>query len=420
MQSTVPNELLGRRLSRWLIPLAGVAGGMAIANVFYAQPLLPVVAAAFHADPAATAAWTTLTQAGFAAGLLLVLPLGDVLDPRRLALALMLLAAASLTASALAPSLAVLSALGIAVGASSMVSQLLVALAADVAPDATRGRVVAWVMTGVLLGAQLARTVSGLVAQAYGWRSVYLASAIAATVVTGLLWLAVPTRRQTTRLTYAAVMASVARLVIEEPVLRLRALYAAITMAAFSVFWTAAGFYLAGPPHRLSLAGIGLFSLAGLAAPGVARLAGRLVDAGRSDAATAMFAGLTVAGYIFVALGGGALIILTAGAALLSAGSIGLHVTSQGVVFRLRSGARSRLNAVYMTSFFLGGVGGSAVGGVAIRDGGWTAVCVIGTGVAISAIALWLSNRALRLRSDQATPAIVAVTRAEGPRWRPR
>lgn len=378
------------RASRWLIPLAGLAGGMAIANVFYSQPLLASVGAAFRTDPALTATWTTLTQAGFAAGLLLVLPLGDVVNRRRLAPALMVLGAASLAASALAPTLAILAFAGIAVGLASMASQLLVALAADIAPEAARGRVVAWVMVGVLLGAQLSRTVAGLLAQAYGWRSVYAVAAGGAVLMSALLWLNVPSSPKAGGVSYGRLMASVATLLVEEPVLRLRALYGAVAMAAFSIFWTAATFYLAGAPHHLSVAAIGFFSLAGLAAPAIAILAGRLVDAGRFGPATGAFSALAVGGFVLTALGSGHLSSLAVGAALLSAGTIGVHVTSQGVVLRLRSGARSRLNAVYMSSFFLGGVAGSAAAGLAFRDGGWTAVCALGTGFATISLALWL------------------------------
>ncbi|HLZ27616.1 MAG TPA: MFS transporter [Chloroflexota bacterium] len=395
------------RPSPVLFPLTGLAGGVAIANVFYCQPLLATVANVFHVDPAAAATWSTLTQAGFAAGLLFVLPLGDVLDRRRLASALMLIASAALIASASAPNLAVLALAGIAVGLASMVSQLLVALAADMAPDASRGRVVAWVMTGVLLGAQLSRTVAGFLAQAGGWRSVYYTAAVAAALLSALLWVALPSSKTVGAVMYRTVLGSMVRLCVEEPELRLRALYGALAMGAFSTFWTAAAFFLTGRPHHLSVAAIGLFSLAGLAAPGVAFLAGRLGDAGRSSEATGGFAALAVLGFALAALGQHWLPSLAAAAALLTAGTIGLHVISQGVALRLRPGARSRLNAIYMTSFFLGGVAGSAAAGIVFKTGGWFAICALGGGVAAIAGLVWLYQRGLLVGSapGRAVPA---------------
>lgn len=387
------------RPSRLLIPLAGIAGGISIANVFYSQPLLATVANAFRIDPAAATSWPTLTQAGFAGGLLLVLPLGDVVDRRRLAPVLMLVASAALIASASAPNLAILALAGIAVGLASMVSQLLVALAADIAPDATRGRVVAWVMTGVLLGAQLSRPIAGFLAAAGGWRSVYYIAGGGAAVLAVLLWLTLPSSRTYAPVTYRNVMVSVLRLCVEEPELRLRALYGGLAMAAFSIFWTAAALFLAGRPHHLSVAAIGLFSLTGLAAPAIATLAGRLVDAGRAAEASGGFTALAVIGFAVAALGQGRLSSLAVGAVLLTAGTIGLHVSSQGVALRLRAGARSRLNAIYMSSFFLGGVTGSAAAGITFKTGGWLAVCGVGGGIAAVAASTWLYQGGLRLRA---------------------
>lgn len=410
MQQIRPGAGISRRSSRLVIPLAGVGGGVAIANVFYCQPLLATVATEFHVDPAAATSWSTLTQAGFAAGLLLVLPVGDVLDRRRLAPGLMLLASAALIASASAPNLAILALAGIAVGLASMVSQLLVAFAADIAPDAARGRVVAWVMTGVLLGAQLSRTVAGFLAQTGGWRSVYFTAAAATGLLAALLWLALPSSRNVASVTYRRVMESMVRLCIEEPELRLRAFYGALAMGAFSIFWTAAAFFLTGRPYHLSVAAIGLFSLTGLTAPGIAIVAGRLGDAGRSAEATGGFAALAVVGFAVAALGQDRLAWLAVAAALLTAGTIGLHVISQGVALRIKPGARSRLNAIYMTSFFLGGVAGSAAAGITFKTGGWLGVCAVGGGIMAVAALVWLYQRGLHLRAAARRAGTVART----------
>src|ERR1039458_2361857 len=267
-------------ISRGLVAVLAMACGLAVANLYYAQPLLHALTGAFGTTAGGAAMVVTLTQIGYAAVLLLLVPLGDLLERRSLVVVVLLLAAIALAGSAVAGGLLVFEVVALAVGCTSVVAQVLVPMAADLAAPDRRGQVVGTVMSGLLIGILLSRTLSGLVAAVAGWRTVYWVAALATLQLALTLRLALPVDRPSRSMGYPALLRSTARLVRNEPVLRRRALLGALGFAAFSALWTTIAFLLSGPPYHYGLAVIGLFGLVGAAGAACATFAGRLPGAG--------------------------------------------------------------------------------------------------------------------------------------------
>jgi len=401
-----PQPAHGASLSPRLVLLFAVACGLAVANNYYAQPLLAEIARAFRSSSATAGLVVTLTQVGYAGGLVLLVPLGDLLDRRRLVVAVLGAAALALLAAALSPSLGALAAASLAVGVTSVAAQILVPFAASLAPDAERGRVVGTVMSGLLLGILLARTVAGLigglaaglVGPQGSWRVVYCLAVALMLGLAAVLWRALPGGRPdpSPALSYGGLLRSVGALVREEPVLRRRAAYGALSFAAFSVFWTSIAFHLARPPFGYGDAAIGLFGLAGVAGALCASAAGRLADRGLARATTGVCAMILLVSYGLLALGDRAVWPLIAGIVLLDLGVQGIHITNQSLIYRLRPDARSRLTTAYMTTYFAGGALGSAASALAFDGAGWPGVCLLGGALGALSVALWLGERSRR------------------------
>ena len=284
-------------LSRGLVVLIAVATGAIVANLYYAQPVLHQVAHTFHRGPGPTSAVITATQIGYAAGLLLIVPLGDLHPRRALVTRLFVVACVALVACALAPNLWLFALASVAVGTASVAGQVMIPFAADLAPEERRGRVVARIMTGLLMGILLARTVSGLVAQAAGWRAIFWFSAALMILFALVLWRALPAEGPRPHRRYAELVGSSLRLLVTEPVLRRRAWHGACAFACFSVLWTTLAFLLSGGPYHYSNAVIGLFGLVGAGGIVAANLAGKLADSDRHTATTVVAGILLVASF---------------------------------------------------------------------------------------------------------------------------
>lgn len=385
-----PREL---GLSRRLMLVFAIACGLVAANLYYAQPMLETIARQFHATSAAVGQIVTLTQLGFAAGLLLLVPLGDLLDRRRLIGLTLGVSALALIAMALAPTLGVLLAAGLVVGLTSVVAQILVPFAATLADNRSRGRVVGFVMSGLLLGILLSRTIAGLISQVAGWRAVYGIAALLISALIVVLWRELPdAARPAQGIGYGRLLRSVFAIAREEPLLRRRAAYGALAFAAFSVLWTSIAFLLARPPYSLNQAIIGLFGLVGVAGALAASAAGRWADRGLARMATGGFILAALVAWGLIALGGGSLIALIAGILLLDLGAQGIHITNQSEIYRLRPDARSRLTSAYMTTYFVGGALGSATSAAIYAAAGWLGVAALGAGYMALALLLWLSE----------------------------
>ena len=367
-------------LTRPLLVLIAVATGAVVANLYYAQPLLHQVALDFHTGSGLASLIITATQVGYAAGLLLIVPLGDLYVRRVLVVRIFAVAAVALVACAVAPDIWIFGLASVAVGAASVAGQVMIPFAADLAPAERRGRVVARIMTGLLLGILLARTVSGLVAEVAGWRSVYWLSAGLMVVFAAVLWRALPTEGPRPRMRYGSLVASSLRLLVDEPVLRRRAWHGACAFACFSVLWTTIAFLLSGDPYHYSSALIGLFGLVGAAGILAANLAGKLADADRSTASTLVAGVLLIGSFGLLWFGRSSLAALIAGIVVLDVGTQGMQITNQAIIYALRPDARSRINSAYMVCYFVGGAVGSVTAGVLFAADGWSGVCLLGAG----------------------------------------
>lgn len=376
-----------------MVWLLAIATGAAVANIYYAQPLLHAIAAGLQSSPATAALLVTASQVGYAAGLVALVPLGDLLDRRRLVVPMLAVCAAALIAGALAPDLGVLAlALGL-VGVTSTVAQVLVPFASTLASPDQRGKVVGQVMSGLLSGILVARTFSGLIAQLAGWRAVFIAAAASMIALAIALWRALPRVAPSQRTSYLRLLASVGALLRDEPLLRVRMIYGGLGMASFSILWTTLALLLSRAPFHFGSAVIGLFGLAGVAGALAAQAAGRAADGGRASTATGLFLLAVIAGWGLLALGVASVVVLIAGIAVLDLGIQGQHILNQTVLFARRPDARSRLTTAYMTGNFTCGAIASAAAATLWNSGGWGAICTLGAGCAGAALAVWAAGR---------------------------
>ena len=393
-----------RALSSRLVLLLAVACGAAVANLYYAQPLLSTIARDFGTSDGTAGLLVTASQVGYAIGLVLLVPLGDLLERRRLITGVLVVTALALAATAAAPSFDLLAAALLVVGVTSVVAQILVPLASTLAGESERGRVVGKVMSGLLIGILVARTASGLLAELGGWRLVFGVSAGLMIVLTIVLRASLPEVRPTTDLSYPALLRSVARLVVEQPTLRVRMVYGALQMGQFSVLWTTIAFLLAGRPYHYSEGTIGLFGLVGLAGALAAQVAGRMADRGHHHRATGVFFATMLASWAAIAAGRTSLAALIVGIAVLDLGVQGAQITSQTVIYALEPAARSRLTTAYMTAVFASAAISSAAASAIYDAGGWGAVSTLGAALAGAGVAVWaLEQWALRRRARPPT-----------------
>ncbi|WP_285902265.1 MFS transporter [Frankia sp. AiPs1] len=393
---TVPSAGLGRGL----VGLLAVSTGMCVAAMYYAQPLLGEIRAALGLSTGSAGLLVSVTQAGYLVALCLLVPVGDLVARRRLIPALVAAQAVGLFVLATATSATQLMVAGVAVGALSVTAQVGVAFAATLAGDAERGKVVGTVMSGLLLGILLARTVAGYLADLGGWRTPFWVAGAAQLMLCAVLAARLPTEPRSTapRLGYRALIASVVRLLRDEPVLRLRAAYGAASFGAFSALWTPLAFLLSAAPYRYSTGVIGLFGLLGLMGVLAASFVGRAADRGRTGAVTVGTAALLLAAWLPLGLGGHSLAALIVGILVLDLAAQGLHIANQSEIYRLDPAARSRLTSAYMAIYFAGGLAGSIAAGAAYSHGGWTAVSVTGAvfGLAAVTLAAWDALRGRR------------------------
>ncbi|MBP2508303.1 putative MFS family arabinose efflux permease [Agrobacterium tumefaciens] len=377
--------------------LLATACGLIAANLYYGQPLAGIIGAELGLSVGATGLIVTLTQIGYGIGLLFVVPLGDLVENRKLVVSSVAMAVLSLVGAAFAPHAAPFLIAAFLVGVSSVAVQVIVPYAAHMAPHAIRGRVVGNVMSGLMAGIMLARPVSSLLSEVVSWRGVFLTSAAVMALLAVVLFRLLPTRMPDARLTYGALMASMGRLALHTPILRRRAIYHAFLFAAFSLFWTTTPLYLSGPHFNLSQGEIALFALAGAAGTVAAPIAGRMADRGWTRAAT-FFALVAVAlsfAVTHLAPEGShlALAILVVAAIVLDFGVTTNLVLGQRAIFTLGAEFRSRLNGIYMATFFMGGAIGSAVGGWAYAVGEWQAASWIGFALPVAALLYFLTEK---------------------------
>ncbi|MEJ5043175.1 MFS transporter [Pseudomonas sp. B21-036] len=377
-------------LSRALILLMATATGLAVASNYYAQPLLHSIAQHFGLTTATAGSIVIAAQLSYGAGLLLLAPLGDLFEQRRLIVSMIAIATVGLLISAFAPSLMWLLIGTTLTGLFSVVAQVLVPMAAGLSDPSERGRVVGTLMSGLLLGILLARTAAGFMATLGDWRSIYLLAAALMALSAIALARALPERHQHAGLKYPALIGSVFRLFVDEPVLRLRSLLGLLSFCLFALFWTPLAFLLAAEPYHYSDAVIGLFGLAGAAGALAANWAGRLADRGKGSLGTTVGLLALVLAWVPLAFAQVSLAALLIGVLVLDLAVQLVHVSNQNAVIALRPEARNRLNAGYITCYFIGGALGSLLGTQLFQAHGWNGIVVAGLMIGGVALVVWL------------------------------
>ncbi|WP_147199438.1 MFS transporter [Pantoea sp. CCBC3-3-1] len=376
-------------LSPALVALMSLATGLSVACNYYVQPLLETVARTFALSVNQAGFIVTTAQLGYAAGLLLLVPLGDMLERRGLIVVMSLLAAGGMVITALSPTLPLML-LGTALtGLFSVVAQLLVPLAATLAAPEKRGKVVGTVMSGLLLGILLARTVAGGLAQLGGWRTVYWVASVLMVMMALALWRYLPRYQQSVKLNYGQLLRSIFSLYSTTPILRSRAVTGCLAFANFSILWTSMAFLLASEPYGYSEGEIGLLGLVGAAGALAARQAGSLADKGKARLTTIAGLIIMLVSWGITALGSHSLIALIIGIILLDLAVQGVHITNQSVIYRSMPEARNRLTAGYMTSYFVGGAAGSLISATAFQHAGWYGVCAAGAFITVLNLLSW-------------------------------
>jgi predicted MFS family arabinose efflux permease len=366
-------------------------GGI-VANLYYIQPLLSSIAATFRISVPQVGAVAMLTQLGAALGMLCFVPLGDTHERRKLIVLLVTAEAGFLALMASAQNYLWLAAASFGIGMAASTVHLLVPFAAQLASPARRGAAVGAVLSGLLMGILLARTFSGLLGAAFGWRAIYWIAAGIMLLLAGLIRVGLPRSIPSLSLSWPALLRSSWRLVRTQPVLREAASLSALLFAAFSAFWTTLIFLLESPPYHYGSAVAGLFGLVGASGALCAPFVGRFADkyGARRNVLIAIL--ITLASFIVLWIFGHHIAGLIAGVILLDIGVQSAHVSNQTRIYALNPEARSRLNMVYMVCYFAAGSLGSYFGGLLWHHFAWSGVCALGGTLAITAGAVYLAT----------------------------
>ncbi|WP_349970695.1 MFS transporter [Pseudomonas caspiana] len=377
-------------LTRGLVLLFAFCCGAIVANIYYAQPIVELIAPDVGLSAHSASLIVSLTQIGYALGLLFLVPLADLLENRKLMICTAIVATASLLAAAFSEHANAFLMVSLLIGFSSVSVQMLVPLAAHLAPEETRGQVVGNIMGGLLLGILLARPLSSLIADHFGWRAVFMAASVVMLAIIVVLALTIPKRVPDHKASYTQLLGSLLTLLRKYSVLRHRALYQGLLFAAFSLFWTAVPIELSRE-FGLSQTQIALFALVGAIGAIAAPIAGRLADAGHTQRASLIAMTLAPAAFLVGLSQPGYSVIGLAITGVLLDFAVQMNmVLGQRAVYALDPASRGRLNALYMTSIFVGGAIGSALASSLYEQNGWQGVVLLGAGLPLIALAVFL------------------------------
>lgn len=384
MKSTPQAEL-----TPGLVLLMAIATGLVVASNYYAQPLLDTIAVQFNLTTNMAGFIVTTAQLSYAVGLLLLVPLGDLFERRNLILIMTILSACGLLVTALANNIwLILLGTGLT-GLFSVVAQILVPLAATLAKPHQRGKAVGFIMSGLLLGILLARTLSGAMAMIGGWRAIYWLAFFILMLLVVIMWRKLPRYKSPIELNYGQLLGSIFQLFFTTPVLAVRSILGGLAFANFALLWTAMAFLLAGEPFNFSDGIIGLFGLAGAAGALMALQAGHLVDKGKGKKVTLISLILLLLSWIPIGFAKESLIGFIIGILILDLAVQGLHITNQSTLYRIMPEARGRLTAGYMTSYFIGGALGSLASGYAYHYAGWYGIAITGGILCLISLIVW-------------------------------
>ncbi|HEX2846555.1 MAG TPA: MFS transporter [Chitinophagaceae bacterium] len=374
---TVNTGADSRSISSSLTILMAVTCGLVVANIYYNQPLLVEIGHTFNVSDSTVSLLATMTQVGYTIGLLFAVPLGDKVERKRLVLIMLAIAFLSMLVSALAPSFEVLVVAGLFTGIFSAVPQVLLPMTAQLAGDHERGKVVGRVMSGLLIGILLSRTISGYVGAHFGWRIMFGAGAGIMVILSLALLRYLPHSQPTYQGSYASLMRSLVTLTRTLRPLQKSALTGCFMFAAFSVFWTTLVFFLEGAPYHYGSDMVGLFGLIGACGALAAPIAGKSADKRGPQFTLRLGIFASMFSYVLLGAGGTYLWVLIIGVIILDIGMQTTHISNQSRIFSLIPEARSRINTVYMTSAFIGGSIGSVAGSLAWAHGGWIYVSAV-------------------------------------------
>lgn len=388
------------RLRPGLVWLMATASALAVANLYYHQPLLGDIGRTFQASSRELGFIPAATQVGYALGILFICPLGDSLERRRVVVLMCLLVSLAAAGVALAPELPWMVGGSLVLGVTTVVPQLLIPFAASLAPEQQRGSVVGKVMSGLLIGILLSRTVAGFVGEQLGWRAMFWCAAGLMLLLAVVCQLALPSQHPQAPMPYPALLRSLGTLVREEPVLRLHSLLGALTFGGFSAFWSTLALHLQVLPQHYGPRVAGLFGVVGVVGAIAAPLAGRYSDTRGDRRINALAIVILIVSFGVLAMGGQWLVGLGLGVILLDLGAQANHISNQTRIYALRPEARNRLNTVYIVTYFVGGATGATLGGLAWSGAGWLGVCAVGGALAVVALVLlWFAVRPEAVKS---------------------
>ncbi|WP_426454217.1 MFS transporter [Paenibacillus sp. S-38] len=383
------------RISSWMTVLLAAACGLIVANLYFAQTLVGPIRDEFGLTSAAAGFIVTVTQIGYVIGLLFIVPLSDIIENRRLTVTMLMVAVAALLAAAYTHSAPLFFLASLFIGIGSVVAQILVPLAAFLASEEQRGRVVGSVMSGLLLGIMFARPLASFITSLWDWRAIFVISSAAATLLAVLLWYVLPERKPAPMLRYGQLVLSLGSILHRTPVLRRRALYQAFLFGAFSLFWTVVPLHLADT-FGMSQEGIAWFALVGVGGAIAAPIAGRWADRGWSRMLTGLAMITAFLSFLLIHLFSSystpALILLFISAITLDMSVSGNLVISQRAIYSLGSETKGRLNGLFMSIFFIGGAIGSSLGGWSYAQGGWGLTSLLGTLLPLLALIYYLTE----------------------------
>lgn len=387
-------------IDRRLVWILAIACAISVANLYYIQPVLADMGHSFHVSGNNVGFIATLAQLGYAVGLLFIIPLGDRYNQRLLIAGMLVVVALALTMTALSSSITMLAVASFAVGVTTVVPQLIIPLAASLAAPRERGRVVGTVMSGLLIGILLARTVSGFVGAYWGWRSMYWMAAGAMILLAIVMRVLLPPDRPRSTMSYGQLLRSLGTLIREEPVLRETSVYGALAFGAFSAFWVTLAFFLSTPPYHYGSDVVGLFGLVGVVGASAATFAGQLADKIDARRTNGLALCVVLLAFVLMWFTGQWLWGLVIGVILLDLGVQANQVSNQARVYSLNPEARNRLNTVYMVTYFIGGSLGSLLGTYGWSVAGWNGVCGAASLLMLSALAVYaIDSRKKRMKA---------------------
>lgn len=370
-------------LTRLHLLVMTIATGMVVANIYYNQPLLADISIDLKVSQGQGGLLAMLTQSGYAAGMLFTVPLGDMFERKKLIMFEFLMTIIALLLAAWAPNIHLLMVASFLIGAFSIIPQLMVPMAAHLSAPDQRGKTIGFVMSGLLIGILLSRTVSGYVGAHLGWRAMFLIAAVLMFILWIALYFLLPQVHSEYTGSYKELMKSLIDLIKEEPVLRVAAIRGALCYACFSGFWTTLVFLLKEPQYHAGSEAAGAFGLVGAFGALAASQMGRLSDKGNSYKLTAVSILLVVVSYIVFGFSANNIVLLVIGVIIMDMGVQATHISNQAVIFALRPEARNRLNTVYMVTYFIGGAAGTFVASQEWNIYKWNGVVVMGISLSV-------------------------------------